>query len=103
MAELTCGQTVALWVGSFFDELVRCGVRAVVVSPGSRSTPLAMAAFELSCRRPDDLRVYVDVDERGAAFFGLGMAKATGRPVALVCTSGTATANYYPAVIEAET
>lgn len=94
---------MALWVGSFFDELVRCGVRAVAVSPGSRSTPLAMAAFELSCRRPDDFRVYVDVDERGAAFFGLGMAKATGRPVALVCTSGTATANYYPAIIEAET
>ena len=101
--DLSHSQTMALWVGSFFDELARNGVRAVVVSPGSRSTPLAMAAFELSCRRPDDLRVYVDVDERGAAFFGLGMAKATGRPVALVCTSGTATANYYPAVIEAET
>lgn len=104
MAEaLTHAQTTALWVASFFDELVRCGVRAAVVSPGSRSTPLAMAAFELSCRRPDDLRVYVDVDERGAAFLGLGMAKASGRPVALICTSGTATANYYPAVIEAET
>lgn len=100
---LSHSQTMALWVGSFFDELVRNGVRAVVVSPGSRSTPLAMAAFELSCRRPAELRVYVDVDERGAAFFGLGIAKATGRPVALVCTSGTATANYYPAVIEAET
>lgn len=100
---LSHSQTMALWVGSFFDELVRNGVRAVVVSPGSRSTPLAMAAFELSCRRPAELRVYVDVDERGAAFFGLGIVKATGRPVALVCTSGTATANYYPAVIEAET
>lgn len=96
-------QTMALWVAPFFDELVRCGVRAAVVSPGSRSTPLAMAAYELSCRRPDDLRVFVDVDERGAAFLGLGMAKASGRPVALICTSGTATANYYPAVIEAET
>lgn len=101
--ELTHSQVMALWTASFFDELTRCGVRAVVVSPGSRSTPLAMAAYELSCRRPDDLRVFVDVDERGAAFLGLGMAKASGRPVALICTSGTATANYYPAVIEAET
>ena len=101
--ELGHGGTCALWVCSFLDELVRCGVRAAVVSPGSRSTPLAMAAFELSCRRPDLLRLYVDVDERGAAFFGLGMAKAGGGPVALICTSGTAVANYYPAVIEAET
>lgn len=101
--EMTFQQVTGAWTLAFFDELVRCGVRAVVVSPGSRSTPLAMAAYELSCRRPDDLRVHIDVDERGAAFFGLGLAKASGRPVALVCTSGTATANYYPAVIEAET
>ena len=101
--KMTFQQVAGAWTLSFFDELARCGVRAVVVSPGSRSTPLAMAAYELSCRRPADLRVHVDVDERGAAFFGLGLAKATGRPVALVCTSGTATANYYPAVIEAET
>lgn len=101
--ELTHSQVMALWTAAFFDELTRCGVRAAVVSPGSRSTPLAMAAYELSCRHPDDLRVFIDVDERGAAFLGLGMAKASGRPVALVCTSGTATANYCPAVIEAET
>lgn len=96
-------QETALFVATFFDELTRWGVRDVVVSPGSRSTALAMAAFELSCRRPHDLRLFVDVDERGAAFLALGMAKASGRPVALVCTSGTALANYYPAVIEAET
>lgn len=101
--ELTHSQVMALWTAAFFDELARCGVRAAVVSPGSRSTPLAMATYELSRRRPDDLRVFVDVDERGAAFLGLGMAKASGRPVALICTSGTATANYYPAVMEAET
>lgn len=99
----TSAQTTALWCAAFFDELVRCGVRQVVVSPGSRSTPLAMAAYELSCRRPDVLELYVDIDERGAAFLGLGMAKAQGRPVACICTSGTAAANYYPAVIEAET
>lgn len=99
----TSAQTTALWCAAFFDELVRCGVRQVVVSPGSRSTPLAMAAYELSCRRPDVLELYVDIDERGAAFLGLGMAKVQGRPVACICTSGTAAANYYPAVIEAET
>ncbi len=101
--DLTPAQVTAVWVGSFFDELVRWGVHDVVISPGSRSTALAMTAYELSEQRPDDLHLYVDVDERGAAFFGLGLAKASGQPVALVCTSGTAVANYYPAVIEAET
>ena len=74
----------ALFLGAFFDELIRWGVREVVVSPGSRSTPLAMCAYELSCRCPDRLRLFVDVDERGAAFFALGLAKASGRPVALI-------------------
>ena len=96
-------QATALVVSAFFDELARWGVREVVVSPGSRSTALAMCAFELSRREPDRMTVYVDIDERGAAFFALGLAKASGRPVALVCTSGTALANYYPAVLEAET
>ncbi|WP_165052517.1 MULTISPECIES: 2-succinyl-5-enolpyruvyl-6-hydroxy-3-cyclohexene-1-carboxylate synthase [unclassified Adlercreutzia] len=101
--EITHAQATALWVAAFFDELVRWGVRDVVVSPGSRSTALAMAAFELSRRAPERLRLYVDVDERGAAFFALGLAKASGRPAVVVCTSGTALANYYPAVMEAET
>lgn len=87
---------LALYIGAFFDELARGGVKDVVVSPGSRSTPLSMMAHASS------LDVYVDVDERGAAFFALGLAKATGRAVALICTSGTAVANYYPAVLEAE-
>ena len=96
------GTAGALFLGAFFDELTRWGVREVVVSPGSRSTPLAMVAYELARRHPERLRLFVDVDERGAAFFALGLAKASGRPAALVCTSGTAVANYYPAVLEAE-
>ncbi|OUO89733.1 hypothetical protein B5F41_12380 [Gordonibacter sp. An232A] len=95
-------RATARFVGAFLDELCRWGVRDVVVSPGSRSTPLAMCAYELSRRAPERLRLFVDVDERGAAFFALGLAKAGGRPAALVCTSGTAVANYYPAVLEAE-
>lgn len=85
----------SLFLGAFVDELLRLGVRDVVVSPGSRSTPLAMV-FHAS-----DFNLYVDVDERGAGFFALGLAKAAGRPVCLVCTSGTAAANYYPAICEA--
>ncbi|NHM16900.1 2-succinyl-5-enolpyruvyl-6-hydroxy-3-cyclohexene-1-carboxylic-acid synthase [Eggerthellaceae bacterium zg-887] len=95
-------QAVGLFLESFFDELCACGVRNVVVCPGSRSTPLAMTAFELSQRDPKRLRVLVDVDERGAAFVALGMGKATGVPAAVVCTSGSAVANFYPAVLEAE-
>ena len=95
-------RATALFLGAFFDELARWGVHDMVVSPGSRSTPLTMTAFELSRREPGRLRVFVDVDERGAAFFALGLAKASGRPAALVCTSGSAVANYYPAVMEAE-
>ena len=96
-------QATALVVSAFFDELARWGVREVVVSPGSRSTALAMCAYELGRREPERMTVYVDIDERSASFFALGLAKASGRPVALVCTSGTALANYYPAVLEAET
>lgn len=92
----------ARFLGAFFDELVRWGVREVVVSPGSRSTPLAMIAYEFSRRHPEQARLFVDVDERGAGFFALGMAKASGRPAVLICTSGTAVGNYYPAVLEAE-
>ncbi len=86
----------AAFLGAFFGELARCGVRDFVISPGSRSTALAMVAFESAGD------VYVDVDERGAAYFALGLAKATGNPVAVVCTSGTAPANWMPAVLEAE-
>ncbi len=79
------------------EELARCGVRHAVVSPGSRSTPLAVALA-----RQDGIEVSVVVDERSAGFFALGAAQATGLPVALVCTSGTAAANYHPALAEGD-
>ena len=85
---------------SFSDELVRCGLREVVLAPGSRSTPLAMAFFE--AERQGRLRLHVRIDERSASFTALGLAKASGRPVAVLCTSGTAAANFHPAVIEAD-
>ena len=82
--------------GRFWAELAACGVTDVVVSPGSRSAPLAVSA-----RNQEGLQVTVQLDERVGGFCALGMAKASGRPVALVCTSGTAAANYLPAVVEA--
>jgi 2-succinyl-5-enolpyruvyl-6-hydroxy-3-cyclohexene-1-carboxylate synthase len=82
------------------DELARCGLREVVIAPGSRSTPLAMAFDSLD--RAGRVRLHVRIDERSASFTALGLAKASGRPVAVVCTSGTAAANLHPAVIEAD-
>jgi 2-succinyl-5-enolpyruvyl-6-hydroxy-3-cyclohexene-1-carboxylate synthase len=85
---------------TFTDELIRCGLREVVLAPGSRSTPLAMAFFEAGQQRR--LRLHVRIDERSASFTALGLAKASRRPVAMLCTSGTAAANFHPAVIEAD-
>jgi 2-succinyl-5-enolpyruvyl-6-hydroxy-3-cyclohexene-1-carboxylate synthase len=85
---------------AFCDELARCGLREVVLAPGSRSTPLAMAFGGLE--RQGRLRLHVRIDERSASFTALGLAKASGRPVAVLCTSGTAAANFHPAVIEAD-
>ena len=82
--------------GAFVDELTRVGVRHACVCPGSRSTPLAI---KLACHPA--LRVWVHVDERSAGFFALGMARELGEPVALLCSSGTAAANFLPAVVEA--
>jgi 2-succinyl-5-enolpyruvyl-6-hydroxy-3-cyclohexene-1-carboxylate synthase len=84
----------------FGDELARCGLREVVLAPGSRSTPLAMAFGDLEQR--GRLRLHVRIDERSASFTALGLAKASRRPVAVLCTSGTAAANFHPAVIEAD-
>jgi 2-succinyl-5-enolpyruvyl-6-hydroxy-3-cyclohexene-1-carboxylate synthase len=85
-----------LLLRAFADELARCGVAGACTSPGSRSTPLV-----LSLAREPRLRATSHVDERDAAFFALGLVKATGRPAVLACTSGTAAANYLPAVVEA--
>lgn len=80
--------------------LVLQGVHDFVVSPGSRTTPVALLLAEMQQVR-DDVRVTVDVDERSAAFFALGIAKTTHQPVVLLATSGTATGNYLPAFMEA--
>src|SRR5437867_7290252 len=81
----------------FVDELQRAGIRNVVICPGSRSTPLAMAFVAQTA-----IHTWMHVDERSAAFFGLGMAKQLRQPVALLCTSGTAAANFLPALVEAK-
>jgi 2-succinyl-5-enolpyruvyl-6-hydroxy-3-cyclohexene-1-carboxylate synthase len=84
----------------FSDELIRCGLREVVLAPGSRSTPLAMAFYQAASQQR--ARLHVRLDERSASFTALGLAKAGRRPVAVLCTSGTAAANFHPAVIEAD-
>lgn len=86
----------ALWASFIVEELIRNGVDTFCVSLGSRSTPLAMAVAT-----GDPLTHFVHHDERALAFFALGHAKATQRPVAFICTSGTAVANALPAVAEA--
>jgi 2-succinyl-5-enolpyruvyl-6-hydroxy-3-cyclohexene-1-carboxylate synthase len=82
------------------DELIRCGLREAVLAPGSRSAPLALALHDRA--QAGDVRLHVRIDERSASFLALGLAKASGRPVALACTSGTAAAHFYAAVIEAD-
>ena len=80
-------------------QIIEAGVKDVVISPGSRNAPLSMAFHQASSKGL--INLHVRIDERTAAFFALGIAKASGRPVPIVCTSGTAVANYHPAVLEA--
>lgn len=86
----------SVWGALSMEVLARLGVQTVVTSPGSRSTPLTVAAV-----RNPKLEALTILDERSAGFFALGLAKRSRRPVALVCTSGSALANYMPAVVEA--
>jgi len=90
------GKVTQEFAATFVDQLARSGLEHVCISPGSRSAPLAMAF----ARHPG-IRVWMHLDERSGAFFGLGLAKAGGRAVALLCTSGTAAAEFHPAVVEA--
>jgi 2-succinyl-5-enolpyruvyl-6-hydroxy-3-cyclohexene-1-carboxylate synthase len=80
-------------------QIIEAGITDVVISPGSRNAPLSLAFFEAS--QEGLIKIHVRVDERTAAFFALGIIKSTGRPVPVVCTSGTAVANYHPAILEA--
>ncbi|MBZ0122181.1 MAG: 2-succinyl-5-enolpyruvyl-6-hydroxy-3-cyclohexene-1-carboxylate synthase, partial [Sandaracinaceae bacterium] len=84
------------WSRLVIGSLASAGVRDVVVSPGSRSTPFVLAAA-----RHGGLRVHEVIDERAAGFFALGLARLGGPPPLLLCTSGTAPAHYYPAIVEA--
>lgn len=92
----TSGNFTFDWCLRFVETLAANGLRHVVTSPGSRSTPLTLA-FSAH----PDIKKTVVLDERSAAFIALGIGKITGTPAAIVCTSGTATANYYPAIVEA--
>ena len=80
-------------------QIIEAGITDVVISPGSRNAPLSLAFFAAAQERL--IKLHIRIDERTAAFFALGIIKATGRPVPIVCTSGTAVANYHPAVLEA--
>lgn len=94
--ELSRSNLSSAWGALCMEVLARLGVQTVVTSPGSRSTPLTVAAV-----RNPKLEALTILDERSAGFFALGLAKRSRRPVALVCTSGSALANYLPAVVEA--
>jgi 2-succinyl-5-enolpyruvyl-6-hydroxy-3-cyclohexene-1-carboxylate synthase len=93
---LSHAEVLGRYVGAFVDELAAAGIEHVCLCPGSRSTPLAV----MFARHPD-IKVWTHLDERSCAYFALGMAKASGRPVVVLCSSGTAAVNFAPAVVEA--
>lgn len=94
------------WAHRLLAGVISAGVREIVISPGSRSSPLVLAAMDGAAMDVTETgqappRCHIVVDERAAAFFALGCARATGRPAALICTSGSAGAHYLPALVEA--
>jgi 2-succinyl-5-enolpyruvyl-6-hydroxy-3-cyclohexene-1-carboxylate synthase len=93
---MTAPNRNVLWAETLVSELVAAGLESVCLSPGSRSTPLTVAFAE-----HPGVRVFSHLDERSSAFFALGRGRRTGTPTAVVCTSGTAGANFHPAVLEA--
>lgn len=93
---INTNQLNLLWAKLLVEELARNRVTKICIAPGSRSTPLAIAAAENA-----GIATAVHYDERGAAFYALGSARVTGKPMAVICTSGTAVANCFPAVVEA--
>ncbi|PSQ57530.1 MAG: 2-succinyl-5-enolpyruvyl-6-hydroxy-3-cyclohexene-1-carboxylic-acid synthase [Halobacteriales archaeon SW_9_67_25] len=93
---MTAPNRATLWGEVLVEELAAAGLSAACVSPGSRSTPLTVALAD-----HPEVTVYSHLDERSSAFFALGRGRRTGRPTAVVCTSGTAAANFHPAVLEA--
>lgn len=80
-------------------QIIEAGITEAVLAPGSRNAPLSIAFYQ--AEQAGLINLHVKIDERGAAFFALGLTKATGRPVPVICTSGTAVANFHPAVLEA--
>ena len=94
---MTAPNRATLWGRVIVDELAKGGLEAVCIAPGSRSTPLTVAFAD-----HPDVRVFSHLDERSASYFALGRARRTGEPTAMVCTSGTAAANFHPAVMEAD-
>jgi 2-succinyl-5-enolpyruvyl-6-hydroxy-3-cyclohexene-1-carboxylate synthase len=95
--DMTAPNVNTLWAQVMVDEFARSGLKAVVISPGSRSAPLVFQFNE-----HPSIEDYSVVDERSAGFFALGLARSLRTPVALLCTSGTAAANYFPAICEAD-
>ena len=98
---MTTAAVQTIWAELLASTLADAGIRLVVVSPGSRSTPIVAALATVAGSSQSTLELVTIVDERAAAFYALGAARATDEPVVLVCTSGTAAAHYLPALVEA--